>query len=105
MFLSLIPAWLACCLFYGTNQRQTLLNKPLPALSFRITAILLLFVMLFQLFRHLPTVSALITGLSLVCCFLPLITLVSAYKNQYLWLTSTLVFVLSISFAVIGGDL
>jgi hypothetical protein len=105
MFLSFIPAWVACCLFYGTSQRQALLKKPLPALSFRITAILLLWVMLLQLFRHLPTVSALITGFSLVCCFLPLVTLISAYKKQYLWLTSVLVFALSVSFTVIGGDL
>jgi hypothetical protein len=105
MFLSLLPAWVACCLFYGTSQRQTLLKKPLSVIPFRITAILLLWVMLLKLFVHLPTVSALITGLSLVCCFLPLVTLISAYKNQYLWLTTVFVFILSVSFSVIRGDL
>jgi len=105
MFLSFIPAWLACCFLYGSSQRQTLLKKPLPALPFRITAILLLWLMILQLFNHLPTVSALITGLSLVCCFLPLITLISAYKKQYLWLSSTLVFALSVTFTLIDGNL
>jgi len=102
MFLSFIPAWLACCLFYGSSQRQTLLNKTLPAVPSRITAIILLWIMLLQLIMHLPTVSAFITGLALVCCFLPLITLISAYKKYYLVLTSVLVCLLSITFFVIG---
>ena len=105
MFLSFIPAWLACCLFYGTSQRQTLLKKPLSVVPSRITAIILLWIMLLQLALHLPTVSAFITGFALVCCFLPLITLISAYKKYYLVLTSALVCVLSIMFFVMGANL
>jgi len=104
MFLSFIPAWLACCCLYGSSQRQTLLKESLPALPLRIMAIILLCMMLVALLNHLPTASALITGLSLVCCFLPLVTLISAYKKQYIWLTTTLVFALSIAFTVIGGN-
>jgi hypothetical protein len=105
MFLSFIPAWLACCLFYGTSQRQTVLKKPLAALPYRVTATMLLWLMLLQLFMYLPTVSALITGFSLVCCFLPLITLISAYKKYYLLLTSVLVCLFSIVFSAVGGSL
>jgi hypothetical protein len=105
MFLSFIPAWLACCLFYGTSKRQTLLKNPLPALPSRITAIILLWIMLLQLFIHLPAVSALITGFALVCCFLPLITLISAYKKYYLLLASILIGVFSIAFSSMGGGL
>jgi hypothetical protein len=105
MFLSFIPAWLACCLFFGTSQRQTFLKKPLPLLSSRIIGLILLWGMLLQLFIHLPTVSALITGFALVCCFLPLITLISAYKKYYLALASFLVCVLSIALSVVEGGL
>jgi hypothetical protein len=105
MFLSFIPAWLACCLFYGTSQRQTVLKKPLAALPYRVTATMLLWLMLLQLFMYLPTVSALIKGFSLVCCFLPLITLISAYKKYYLLLTSVLVCLFSIVFSAVGGSL
>ena len=105
MFLSFIPAWLACCLFFGTSQRQTLLKKPLPVISSRIIAVILLGAMLLQLFMHLPTVSALITGFALVCCFLPVVTLVSAYKKYYLVLASLVVCVLSIALSVIEGAL
>lgn len=105
MLLSFIPAWIACCFLYGSSRRQTLLKKSLPVQSFRVIATLLLWVMLLQLFDYLPTVSALITGLSLVCCFLPLVTLISAYKKQYMWLTSMLIFILSIALTVIGGSL
>ncbi|MFT5757849.1 MAG: hypothetical protein ACI9LM_002585 [Alteromonadaceae bacterium] len=102
MFLSFIPVWLACCLFYCTSKRQTLLKKPLAALPYRVIATILLSVMLLQLFKYLPTVSALVTGLSLMCCFLTLITLISAYEKYYLLLTSALVCVLSIAFSMIG---
>lgn len=105
MFLSFIPAWLACCLFFGTSQRQTLLKKRLPVISSRLIAVILLGTMLLQLFMHLPTVSALITGFALVCCFLPLITLISAYKKYYLVLASFLVCVLSIVLSVFEGGL
>jgi hypothetical protein len=105
MFLSFIPAWLACCLFFGTSQRQTLLKKSLPVLSSRVIGVILLWGMLLQLFVHLPTVSALITGFALVCCFLPLITLISAYKKYYLVLASFLVCLLSIVFSFMGVGL
>ena len=105
MFLSFIPAWLACCLFFGTSQRQTLSKKTLPVISSRVIAVILLGVMLLQLFMNLPMVSALITGFALVCCFLPLITLISAYKKYYLVLASFLVCVLSIVFSVMEGSL
>jgi len=105
MFLSFIPAWLACCLLFGTSQRQTLLNKPLPVISSRLIAVILLGAMLLQLFMHLPIVSALITGFAVVCCFLPLVTLISAYKKYYLVLASFLVCVLSIAFSVMEGGL
>jgi hypothetical protein len=105
MFLSFIPAWMACCLFFGTSQRQTLLKKPLPMISSRVIAVILLATMLLQLFMHLPTVSALITGFALVCCFLPLITLISAYKKYYLVLASFLVCALSIVLSVFEGGL
>jgi len=104
MFLSFIPAWLACCLIYGTSQRQMLFKSPLLVIPSLITAAILLWLMLLQLFVHLPTISAWITGFTLVCCFLPLITLISAYKKYYLLLTSTLICVLSIVFSMIGGD-
>lgn len=103
MFLSLIPAWLACCLFFGTSQRQTLLKKTLPIISSQVIAVILLGIMLLQLFMHLPTVSALITGFALICCFLPLITLISAYKKYYLVLASFLVCALSIVLFVFEG--
>jgi hypothetical protein len=105
MFLSFIPAWMACCLFFGTSQRQTLLKKPLPVISSRVIAVILLGIMLLQLFMHLPTVSALITGFALICCFLPLITLISAYKKYYLVLASFLVCVLSIVLSLFEGGL
>jgi hypothetical protein len=105
MFLSFIPAWMACCLFFGTSQRQTLLKKPLPMISSRVIAVILLATMLLQLFMHLPAVSALITGFALVCCFLPLITLISAYKKYYLVLASFLVCALSIVLSVFEGGL
>ncbi len=103
MFLSFIPAWLACCLFFSTSQRQTLLKKPLPVISGRIIAVILFGAVLLQLTMHLPMVSALITGFALVCCFLPLITLISAYKNYYLVLASFLVCVFSIAVTVMEG--
>ncbi len=105
MFLSFIPAWMACCLFFGTSQRQTLLKKTLPVISSRVIAVILLATMLLQLLMHLPTVSALITGFALVCCFLPLITLISAYKKYYLVLASFLVCALSIVLSVLEGGL
>jgi hypothetical protein len=105
MFLSFIPAWMACCLFFGTSQRQTLLKKPLPVISSRVIAVILLGTMLLQLFMHLPEASALITGFALVCCFLPLITLISAYKKYYLVLASFLVCVLSIVLSLFEGGL
>ena len=105
MFLSFIPAWLACCLLFGTSPRQTILNKPLPVISSRLIAVILLGAMLLQLFMNLPTVSALITGFALVCCFLPLITLISAYKKYYLVLASLVVCVLSMALSVMEGGL
>ncbi|MFT5815494.1 MAG: hypothetical protein ACI9VT_003267 [Psychroserpens sp.] len=105
MFLSFIPAWLACFLLFGTSQRQTVFVKPLPVIISRVVAVILLCAMLSQLFLYLPTVSALITGFALVCCFLPLITLISAYKKYYLVLASFLVCVLSIVLSVFEGGL
>ena len=105
MFLSFIPAWLACCILFGTSQRQTVLKKPLPVKSSRVVVVILLCAMLLQLFAHLPTVSALITGFALVCCFLPLITLISAYKKYYLVLASVFVCVVSIAFSIMGAGL
>lgn len=97
MFLSFIPAWLACFIWYGTSSRQTFLKKSLPKLVSSITVVILLLLMLVILLQHLPTVSALITGFSLVCCFLPLVTLISAYKKYYLHLSSALIFLLALS--------
>jgi len=58
---------------------------------------MLLGLMFTILIMHLPTVSALITGLSLVCCFLPLVTLISAYKKYYLHLSSVLICIVALS--------
>ena len=97
MFLSFIPAWFACCLWYGSSSKQTFLKKSLPIFASRITVVVLLVVMLLILFKHLPTTSALITGLSLVCCFLPLVTLISAYKKYYLHLGSIVICLLALA--------
>jgi len=91
MFLSFIPAWLACCLLYGASSKQKIFNKPLPAKKSWFTALLLIGVVVAILLFTLPTVSALILSLSLVCCFLPLITLISAYKKQYLYLSTAVI--------------
>lgn len=104
MFLSFIPAWLACCILFGTSQRQSVFKKKLPVLPSRIIGVILLCAMFLQLFLYLPTIAALITGFALMCCFLPLITLISAYKKYYLGLASFLVGVLSITFSVMGVD-
>lgn len=96
MFLSFIPAWLACLIWYGTSSRQTFLKKSLPKLVSSPTVVILLSLMLFILLQHLPTTSALITALSLVCCFLPLVTLISAYKKYYLHLSSGLICLLAL---------
>jgi len=97
MFLSFIPAWLACLIWYGSSSKQKLLKKSLPILVSSITVLMLLGLMFTILIMHLPTVSALITGLSLVCCFLPLVTLISAYKKYYLHLSSGLICIVALS--------
>ncbi len=58
--------------------------------------------MLAILLQHLPTVSALISALSLICCFLPLVTLIAAYKKQYLYLTSGLIGVFAFTSLLFG---
>ena len=97
MLLSFIPAWFACFIWYGSSPKQTFLKNSLPMLISRITVAVLLGLMLFILFKHLPTVSALITGLSLVCCFLPLVTLIASYKKYYLRLSSAIVCLVALS--------
>ncbi len=103
MFLSFIPAWMACCLFYGTSRHQKFFKKCLPVLPARITAVILLWIMTVILFHFLPSVSALITGFSLICCFLPLITLIAAYQKYYLYLSSGLVCIFAVVFSAFGG--
>jgi hypothetical protein len=105
MFLSFIPAWLACCLLYSTSKNQHFFKEPLPAVPTRLTAIILMWIMVVLLFQVLPSISALITGFSLICCFLPLVTLIAAYKKHYLYLTSVLVCLFSVMFTLMGGDL
>ncbi|WP_057830024.1 hypothetical protein [Colwellia sp. TT2012] len=97
MFLSFIPAWFACCILYGSSSKQKVFKKSLPILVSRVTVVILLALMLIILLQHLPTVSALITALSLLCCFLPLVTLISAYKKYYLQLSSALICLLALS--------
>ena len=96
MFLSFIPAWLACCLLYSASPKQKILKEALPTKISWLTAFILFGLMVFILFEYLPAVSALITGLSLICCFLPLITLISAYKKQYIYLATTVVFLIAL---------
>jgi hypothetical protein len=107
MFLSFIPAWFACCLIYGASKRQVLFNRPLAVKPAILVALLLLLVMQSILFKELPMTSATITGLALVCCFLPLVTLINAYKKYYFCLSSILVCLLALLFTflpiVFGG--
>jgi len=104
MFLSFIPAWLACCLLYGTSTRQQVLSEPLPAMSSRGAACVLISLSVALLVNALPSVSALIVGLSLVCCLLPLITLISAYGRGYLIGATVLVGVSCVLFYLMGAS-
>ena len=97
MFLSFIPAWFACCLLYGASPKQKILNKPLPFQKSWLTALLLIGLVVAILLFALPIVSALIMSLSLICCFLPLVTLISAYKRQYLYLSTAIICLIALS--------
>ncbi len=108
MFLSFIPAWFACCILYGASKRQVLFNRPLPVKPAISIALILLLLMQTILLNELPNPSAWITGLALICCLLPLVTLISAYKKYYFFFSSILVCLLAVSFtflpSVIGGQ-
>ncbi len=108
MFLSFIPAWFACCLIYGSSKRQLLFNRPLAIKPTILSAFILLIIMQSILFKALPTPSAWITGLALVCCFLPLVTLISAYRKFYFCVSSIIVCVVALLFTflpiVLGGQ-
>ncbi len=108
MFLSFIPAWFACCLIYGSSKRQLLFTKPLAIKPAILTAVILLIITQSILFKALPMPSAWITGLALVCCFLPLVTLISAYKKFYFCLSSIVLCSVALLFTflpiVLGGQ-
>jgi len=103
MFLSFIPAWLGCCLLYGASPQQKILSQSLPTVSSRLGAALLIMLSGILLFNAMPLVSGLIAALTLVCCFLPLITLLAAYGRLYLKVATVVISVMSIVFYSLGG--
>ncbi|NRA62275.1 MAG: hypothetical protein HRU25_15535 [Psychrobium sp.] len=103
MFLSFVPAWLACCILYGSSRHQKILVKPLPAKMSALIAALFVVLSIYLLVSVLPTVSAFIVAFTLICCLLPLITLISAYGQQYLTCSTALVIVGCGSFELIGA--
>jgi magnesium-transporting ATPase (P-type) len=91
MLLSFIPAWLACAILYGTSAKQKILPRKLPLLPSLVAIMVLLFLAQIILAQYLPVITVIIVVFSLVCCFLPIITLISAYKNRYLLMSTGLV--------------
>ena len=103
MFLSVIPGWLACCLLYGSSDKQQVWRQPLPAMLTKIVGGILIAVMTSLLLVSLPTISGLILALSMVCCLLPLITLVGAYGRSHLLVATMIVTSTSLVFYLLGG--
>lgn len=91
MLLSFIPAWLACAILYGTSAKQKILPRKLPLLPSLVAIMVLLFLAQIILAQYLPVITVFIVAFSLVCCFLPVITLIGAYKNRYLLMSTGLV--------------
>ena len=104
MFLSFIPAWFACCLLYGSSSKQRFFKSSLPKAPARIISLVLVVCMLLILNHYLPNIAAIITGVALICCFLPLVTLIAAYKRFYLGLSSVVICLLPLVFFWIGGN-
>lgn len=91
MLLSFIPAWLACVILYGTSAKQKVLPRKLPLLPSLVAIIVLLFLAKIILAQYLPAITVIIVVFSLVCCFLPVITLIGAYENRYLLMSTGLI--------------
>ena len=110
MLLSFIPAWLACAILYGTSSKQKVLTRKLPLLPSLVAIIVLLFLSKIILAQYLPVITLTIVVFSLVCCFLPVITLIGAYKNRYLLMGTGLISMIGLlsqwsKFVVMGGQL
>jgi hypothetical protein len=109
MLLSFIPAWLACTILYGTSSKQKVLPKKLPLLFSILASLILLLLAMIILAQYLPVITVTIVVFSLVCCFLPVITLIGAYKNRYILISTGLISMIGLlsqwsKFVEMGGQ-
>lgn len=78
-------------------------RQPLPAMLSKAGAGVLIVIMTSLLLTSLPTVSGLILALTLVCCLLPLITLIGAYGRSHLLVATMVVTSTSVCCYLLGG--
>lgn len=102
MFLSFIPAWIAALLLYGGSKRQRLFEKSLPKHQVIVFALILMALSLNFVMQNFPTVSALLAVLGLVCCFLPAVTIVSAYGKLRIFQLSGVIILSSLTLTFLG---
>ncbi|NKC21492.1 hypothetical protein [Pseudoalteromonas galatheae] len=99
-FFSIIPFWFAAVLLYLASPKQRFLATPISKLAAYPVAILLNLSGLVILTVQYPLVSAMLAALVILMFSLVSVTLLSGYPIKRFYLSSTLVFLLSL---FVGG--
>ena len=82
MFLSFVPILIACLALYCSSNKQKLLRHSLSRKVALVVAALLFALSIVIMSQRVPLISAMIAAIGLFCCFLPLLTIASAYGKK-----------------------
>jgi len=104
MYLTFLPAWLACLVLYGSSEKQQLFKHPLSRSKVLIISGALVVVSFAIIFQSYPLSSSLLATLALICCFLPAVTLLSAYGRKAILIVTTNLGLFCVLMMLLGGE-